>query len=413
MTEEEGPAGCGNACDGPKESTVCTQANISATHGNQDGARVRFRPQIVPFEEFERKTNLLLNRPRFLPVHWKELDGMREPEPLIEGVLDVGSFSTIIGQPGSYKTGHGIDLAAHVATGISWRGRKVRQGTVLYVAAEGGYGFRRRLAAWRQHHQVDLGDRFFVIIKPIDLVHGDDDTRDLIRVMADLGKIDLVVIDTLSRAMAGGDENSSRDLGVFVRHCDLIRNETGAHVCVLHHQGKDPGRGARGHSLLFGAVDTELTTTKADRIGSLKLTKYREGPDQICWGFAIELVDVGNGKTSYVVVPENAPPTSKEVRWTKSLAVFRDAITNTVLAHGKGYRPGGDGPLVKAVALQKVRAEHNRLFLHSGDGDRSAAQRQAWNRALKEARAVNLIGGESSGGMDFMWLVTSPGGEKP
>src|SRR5262245_25155721 len=86
---------------------------------------------------------------RLRPIHWSALDALPRREPLIDGLLDIGAMSGIIGASGAYKTGHAIDLGGHIALGRPWRGREVRQGSVLYLAVEGGRGISERLAAWR------------------------------------------------------------------------------------------------------------------------------------------------------------------------------------------------------------------------------------------------------------------------
>src|SRR5262249_30841427 len=85
-------------------------------------------------------------------------------------------------------------------------------------------------------------------------------------------KCELVVIDTLSRALAGGDENSGKDMGNFVKHVDRLRADTEAAVLVVHHSGKDMARGARGWSGIRAAVDTELEIHE----GKLTVTKQRD-----------------------------------------------------------------------------------------------------------------------------------------
>ena len=50
----------------------------------------------------------------------------------------------------------------------------------------------------------------------------------------------------------------------------------------------------RGHSLLKAALDTELTATNAGQVGTLELTKQRDGVDGTRWGFTIEPVDVSD-----------------------------------------------------------------------------------------------------------------------
>jgi RecA-family ATPase len=203
-----------------------------------------------------------------LPIRWGEIQLLPKREPLMEGVFDVGAMSALVGASGAYKTGIAIDWAGHIGTGRSWRGHRLRKGVALYLAVEGGRGIAERFEAWCQHNGVNADDgEVYVIPEPIDLAHGEADTKLLLERIHSIGRVDFIVADTLSRALAGGDENSSKDMGGFVRNCDLIRSETGAHICVLHHLGKDESRGARGHSLLKAALDTELTASKAGQVG--------------------------------------------------------------------------------------------------------------------------------------------------
>jgi RecA-family ATPase len=202
---------------------------------------------------------LAIPRPRLVPIRWGEIQLLPKREPLIEGVFDVGAMSALVGASGAYKTSIAVDWAGHLGTGVPWRGHSVRKGVALYLAVEGGRGIAERFEAWRQHKGINADDGdVYLIPEPIDLAHGDVDTKLLLERIASIGPVDFIVADTLSRSLAGGDENSSKDMGGFVRNCDLIRSETGAHICVLHHLGKDESRGARGHSLLKAALDTEL-----------------------------------------------------------------------------------------------------------------------------------------------------------
>jgi hypothetical protein len=66
-------------------------------------------------------------------------------------------------------------------------------------------------------------------------------------------KVVLIVIDTLSRALAGGDENSPKDMGGIVNATAHI--QTGSHVLWVHHMPHDGDR-MRGHGALLGAMDT-------------------------------------------------------------------------------------------------------------------------------------------------------------
>lgn len=189
-------------------------------------------------------------------------------EPLVQGLLDCAAMSVIYGESNSGKTFVGLDIALHIASGRRWNGRKTKHGLVVYVAAEGGKGVYKRLAAWRSFNQVDPADVSFALIPcPVDLRSLQGDTKPLVDLIekeqvARGEPVVLVVIDTLSRALAGGDENSPVDMGLIVKNCDRIRDVLGCHLTLIHHSGKNKAAGARGHSLLRAATDTEIEIDK-------------------------------------------------------------------------------------------------------------------------------------------------------
>jgi hypothetical protein len=108
--------------------------------------------------------------------------------------------------------------------------------------------------------------------------------------------VKLVVIDTLSRALAGGNENAPDDMGALVANMDAIRQATGAFLMFIHHSGKDAAKGARGHSLLRAAVDTEIEVTTDEASGSKTATvvKQREMSKGATFGFRLDPVILGN-----------------------------------------------------------------------------------------------------------------------
>ena len=60
----------------------------------------------------------------------------------------------------------------HVALGWQYRGRRVQQGPIVYLALEGGHGFRARVEAWRRRHLAKHHEPvpFYLLDVPIDLV---------------------------------------------------------------------------------------------------------------------------------------------------------------------------------------------------------------------------------------------------
>ena len=215
-----------------------------------------------------------------------------KPAPyLVKGLVNRGEFSAWYGPPKAGKSFALLDLELHIAAGRPWRGRRVRQGRVLHLALEGGGGIANRLVA----AQTKFGrDRlpFHVLAVPVDLLGGDGD-RLLAFINAKLaelgGAFDLIVFDTLSRAMPGANENSAETMTAVIAVLDRLRAATGAHVAIVHHVGKDGDRGMRGHSSLLGAVDLAVEI----KDGLIRITDARDCPEGAVWGFDLDAVQIG------------------------------------------------------------------------------------------------------------------------
>lgn len=257
---------------------------------------------------------------------------------LIEGWYDRASMVVTYGESSAGKTHVVLDQSVAIATGRPWAGRKTHAGLVVYVAAEGGIGIQDRITAHRKSRpDVDWPNAPFALIRhPIDLMRSAADTKALIDLVKQAEarfdqKCVMVVVDTLSRALAGGDENSSADMGAFVRRCDDIRAATGATLHVIHHAGKNTAKGARGHSLLRAAVDTEIEIEN-NAILSRK-QRDMEAPEDL--RFAYKPVVIGQnaaGEDVGSVVLDVWQGTEFEVEMTPGDREVLDAIEDYVAA---------------------------------------------------------------------------------
>jgi RecA-family ATPase len=224
-----------------------------------------------------------------------ELAHMPPKEALVKRWLDCSAMSVLYGDSGAGKTFLALDLCFHIAMGREWSGNKVRQGPVLYIAAEGGGGITKRLNALLKVHNLKGADiPLFVVPTDVDLCSADADTTALVEV-AKQHKVEIIVVDTLSRALAGGDENGPKDMGAFVVHCDRVRQAVDAHMMVIHHSGKDTAKGARGHSSLRAATDTEIELVKNSFTGTVTATtkKQREQEEGQIFSYILNSVELG------------------------------------------------------------------------------------------------------------------------
>jgi hypothetical protein len=214
-------------------------------------------------------------------VHYGDTDDSDPPRQLVQNTLTEGGLSLVLGKPSSGKSFVALDMCGHIASGTPWFDRGVEQTGVVIFALEGGGSFHLRVDALKSKFAGDLPLSF--VPESVNFLSSPEDLAaavDAVAVEAAHHGIDigLVVIDTLARAMPGGDENGPQDMTAVIRNMDRLRASTGAHVMLVHHLGKDASRGARGHSSLLGAVDTELTLTKehGDHNGEMKVTKQKD-----------------------------------------------------------------------------------------------------------------------------------------
>lgn len=211
---------------------------------------------------------------RFLTV--SDLYQLPEPRPLVEGLISENSFCVMYGAPGSGKSFCALDIGLSISSGMPWHDKQTQQGSVLYIAGEGVGGLKRRIKAFQHHHGLDSLGSFLTLEQAVNFRDEPSINRLLRSIDREDGNFNVVIVDTVARALPGSDENSATDMGAFVDACDRIRHHTGAAVLGVHHSGKDPGRGMRGSSALLGAVDTSIEVKNIEGVICLKNEKQKD-----------------------------------------------------------------------------------------------------------------------------------------
>lgn len=245
----------------------------------------------------------------------KELAERPPRKWLIDGFIPEGGEVCFYGPPGSGKSFASLDMAMCVALGRPWHGKKVQQGGVIYIAAEGGGGQRQRLNAYEMQHGVALDDApFYMISQAVNLMDDDDVSAILDVAACTPVKPALIIVDTLARSMAGGDENSTKDMTQAMAGVQEIIATTGACVLLVHHTGKAAEKGARGSSALLGAMDTMLEICRQGDSPqrTITLKKSRDSEDGLKVAFSLMPVVVGKTEDGEdisvpVVVPAAVP----------------------------------------------------------------------------------------------------------
>ena len=243
------------------------------------------------------KRNLALHSKELTVYNVQQLLAMPQLTWLVKGVIPDCGMGVLFGDSGSGKTFISIDLALAISQGLDWQGCRVKKPTgVLYVSAEGGGGMSKRLKAYSKYHEVDLSDTpMGIVTVGLNLPEGDTDrVIDACARMKERGyPIRFIVMDTLNRTIGGADENSSQDMGKYIGAINRIGNATGAFTLIVHHSGKDASKGARGHSSLRAAVDTEMSIKADGPIQVLTITKSRDGETGKPYAFRREVIQLG------------------------------------------------------------------------------------------------------------------------
>lgn len=224
-----------------------------------------------------------------------DLAALPDPGWLVHGLIGENAFGTLYAPPKEFKSFAATDLGLHIAHGREWCGLKVRQTGVLYIVGEGASGISRRVEGWRKHHGISGHDAPFLIL-PV-AVHLLD-PRNIQRLKRTIDQavrlcgfdIGLIIIDTVSRAIPGADENATDVMTALIAACDQVREHTKGAVLGVHHTGKDRDRGMRGNSSLFGAIDFVI---RASRSGdTLTLTVEAQKDDEPAGPFYFAMAKV-------------------------------------------------------------------------------------------------------------------------
>jgi hypothetical protein len=119
----------------------------------------------------------------------------------------------------------------------------------------------------------------------------------------------LIIIDTVSRVLCGGDENSPAVMGAYVANSGKLQNVTGAHVLSIHHVPQEGKVRLRGHGSLLGSLDTVVAVEKVGAIQTATVDKENDGPEDGQIAFTLKSIflsidpDTREETTAPVVVP--------------------------------------------------------------------------------------------------------------
>lgn len=307
-------------------------ARASSEHGWQDPT-IADDFEVVPnSDEAARSGGDASERARFTFIPEAQFATGSPPEWRIQEVIPEADLVVVYGESGSGKSFFTLDLAQAIARGEPWRGKRVKQGRVAYIAAEGAGGFRNRVNAYKREHKLDTTDLFVLADSP-SFLHAPH-VHAVIASLKAIGPVAVVIVDTLAQVTPGGAENSSEDMGKVISHCRAIRKQTGALVVLIHHAGKDASKGARGWSGLRAAADAEIEIVRAEHDRVATITKQKDGEDGAEFGFKLRTVPIGVNEAGDVIsscVLEHGAAVAKDKRRAGPKGEIEKAVWQVVM----------------------------------------------------------------------------------
>lgn len=232
---------------------------------------------------------------KFKPTRASQMSSA-PPKWLIKGVLPQSPDPVILyGSSGSGKSFLAIQLAGCIARGVAWRGHKALQGKVLYVAAEGAGGVRKRLDAYCQGEGIAIDDLDVDVLTVSPNLMDPEDIKEIVRMHAAFGPYVASVLDTFAQVTPGANENAGEDMGLALANTKAIQRATGTTALLVHHAGKDLSRGSRGWSGIKAAAEAQIEVTRDEVTGerAIRVEKMKDGEDGRRYGFALETVTLG------------------------------------------------------------------------------------------------------------------------
>lgn len=224
------------------------------------------------------------NQSRYKPLSTSEVRALPPQEWCIKEAIPRKGLAAIFGESGSGKSFLTLHMAAAIVTGSNWFGRHSHATPVTYVMLEGEGGLRNRITALEQVQGMLPQDTFKTIIQPFQLTNPED-VHDLAAVVPNGSA---VFIDTLNRAAPTSDENSSKEMGQILQAAKLLQALIDGLVVVIHHTGKDPSRGMRGHSSLNAALDATVEVVRNNNGRAWVLRKAKEGEEGVPTPFKLD-----------------------------------------------------------------------------------------------------------------------------
>lgn len=247
-------------------------------------------------------------------IHVSELDNLRKVTWLIPGEIPEIGLVMYFGPSGVGKSFIALDKALELSEKIS----------VVYIAAEGEYGFAVRVKAWCNHHKKDPKKlRLYFFMNVVSLM--DDIEREQFMKIIEPIKPQLIVVDTVAHCMLPGNENDTREMGMFIRGAKAMQKKFTCATLLVHHTNKG-GKVERGNQSLRNACDVIARITDDDDVIAFECSKSKDAQPFVTRFLRLLPVQVDDDISSPVVIQAEKVVQSKTDPLTRNQQKVVDAL---------------------------------------------------------------------------------------
>lgn len=336
---------------------------------------------------------------------------------LVKHLIERNGIMILAGESMAGKSFMIMDMGMKIARGMDYVGHKVRQGTVIHMAVEDGKGTELRFKGCLKSQGISPdADVPYVVMDPFadggtGFTLMDDDVVDrfiaeCLEWKAYYGSLEMIIIDTLSMATEGMDENSSGEASKVLGRINRIRERTGATVAVVHHMNAG-GTKVRGSTAIVANVPNVIELRQqmlpapnkredpkpaldgnGQPIRRARLAKNKNGVGNKSWAFVLdkvvlnELDEDGEPFTTMVCARpakhnHNDQPEDVTRLQGGNKLVF-DALVAAQADHGQDMPQGVDaGSVTKCVAQSALVAQvRKRMSFKAPEEEADARQKE-------------------------------------
>ena len=304
-----------------------------------------------------------------------ELRDIPPPKWNVEDWLQADTTAIFWGLPGAYKTTHLIGVWASTGLGFEWYGKPVQQGISLYVPLEDLSGFKARVEAFEEHHQVDLettapwcrwwdGEFDFTSegLAPLEAK-----IREMAETYPDL-PVRMIVLDPLMKVFGAGAASEDRDMRERILLVEKLRSPYREATVVLSQHCSWAAEHEFGSIMQRALTATSIRAKGEGHVGSLELMRQKNASE----GEKLHFESVTLGPDGQIVMrPCHEPSRTHDLteNETLMLSIIEDA------------QPFG-------LTLEELNAEAREAGIGGKDPERARKRHYATRKSLLRKKRI-------------------------